>query len=139
MTSSQPVATPNALNFTPDNKHCYAYSGAIAVTNSEKTLLDIKTQSEYIVGQWTGHFNQSIASAVETEDYRFVLKFNGIQIMELVASDSSSQNRNNYRDLIIPPFTNVVITCQNYDGSTTNDMGAVLTGKAFGMSETEYQ
>ncbi len=112
--------------------HAYGYSGAVPVSNSETTLIDHMTGDNYFVGRWTGHFNQASNASVETEDYRFVLYLNGMQVMELVASDSSSQNRNNYRNLIIPPNTNVKITCQNYEGSTSNDMGATITGQIHG-------
>jgi len=112
-------------------QHAYGYSGAVPVANSETILIDHMTGDTYIVGNWTGHFNQATDAAVENEDYRFVLYLNGIQIMAIVASDSSSQNRNNYRDLIIPPNTNVKITCQNYEGTTTNNLGATIIGRIY--------
>jgi len=119
------------LNLNYIGSHAYAYSGAVPVTNSEIDLLNFETGNSVLVGTWTGHFNQATDAAVENNDYRFVLYLNGVQIMAIVASDSSSQNRNNYRDLIIPPFTNVIVSCQNYEGSSTNNLGATITGKIF--------
>ncbi len=57
MTSSQPVVTPNALNFTPDNKHCYAYSGDIPASTSPTQVLEFNTNTEYVMANiiWNGH------------------------------------------------------------------------------------
>ena len=126
---SNPAGIGTSLNYIGD--HAYAYSGAVAVTNSEKTLLSFETGNSLFVGTWTGHFNQAIDAAIEMDDYRFVLYLNGIQIMELTATDSGSQNRNNNRELIIPPYTSVIVSCQNYNGSTTNDMGATIVGRVY--------
>jgi len=53
VTSSQPVTTPNALNFTPDNKNAYAYSGALTITTgSYATGLEFSTNSEYILAKF---------------------------------------------------------------------------------------
>jgi len=52
LTSSQPITTPNAINFTPDNKHAYAYSGIVGVTNIEVALLEFETNSEYIIARF---------------------------------------------------------------------------------------
>jgi len=112
-------------------QHAYGYSGAVPVADSETILIDHMTADTYIVGIWSGYFNQAIDAAIEHDDYRFVLYLNGVQIMAIETSDSASQNRNIDRDLIIPPNTNVKITCQNYSGSTTNNLGATIIGRIY--------
>jgi len=139
MTSSQPVTTPNAINFTPDNLHCYGYSGVVNCADSEINLIQFDTNSEYIVGTWFAHFNQPSADGLASEDFRFILYMNDIQIAAIETSDSQGSSRNTIRDIIIPPFTTVKITARNYTGSTTEPVGVVFTGQAIGMTETGFQ
>jgi len=112
-------------------QHAYAYSGAVAVANSEVTLINFEIGNSLFVGTWSGYFNQASNAAIELDDYRFVLYLNGVQIMAIETSDSASQNRNINRDLIIPPFTTVLITCQNYSGTSSNNLAACMTGEIF--------
>ena len=113
MTSSQPVVTPNALNFTPDNKHAYIYSGKVVVTNSLKTLLEFSTNSEYLVTTVSMNFDTSLGGS---NNYDFSM-----------------------RKIIIPPFTDVLITAINLNADANHDCYASVTGSAYGMTETGFQ
>jgi len=138
MTSSQPVKTPNALNFTPDNKHCYAYSGAIANDGgNETTLLNFSTNSEYIKGTiqtGTSHTGD------HSDTFRFRIYFNDIAVYDFL--DDGAQF---YVDphipinLVIPPFTDVKVTGDNTASTAVKVIMAILTGEAFGMTDTGYQ
>ncbi len=143
MTSSQPVATPNALHFTPDNKHCYAYSGEVQVTNSagQRTMLEFITNSEYIVGRFS--FGNADADFSGAKDIGYQINFNDVLIFAQVsASDSDGTMIYDgacfLQDIIIPPFTTVKITGFTTD---TDNIGsfAMFSGKAFGMTDTGYQ
>jgi hypothetical protein len=75
MTSSQPVVTPNAINFTPDNKHAYAYSGNKAIINAEQTMIEGQTNSEYIRAKISiSNFSGS------GDDIRYYVYFNDVQV-----------------------------------------------------------
>lgn len=135
MTSSQPVTTPQALNFTPDNKHCYAYSGVIAVNNIETSLLDFQTNSEYIVGEI--QFNTSSTGG---DDYLYKVKLNETIVQEYVTIDQSDRSRPDpYITILIPPFTRVELTARNVSDSSLNDQIVAVVGKVFGMTEVGYQ
>jgi len=125
------------LQFSPDNKHAYAYSGVVSVNNSETELLQFNTNSEYIVGNWFANFNQLTADPLASEDFRFILYLNDIQIAIMETADSQQATRNTIQNIIIPPFTNVRITGRNYTGSVTEPCGVVLTGKVNGAIEQE--
>ena len=125
------------LQFSPDNKVAYAYSGVISCDNSETDLIQFDTNSEYIVGGWFAHFNQLTGDPLASEDFRFILYLNSIQIAAIETNDSQGSSRNTIQDIIIPPFTNVRITGRNYTGSVTEPVGVVVTGKVSGAIEQE--
>tara|TARA_Y100000310_G_C20076265_1_gene531708 strand:- start:100 stop:495 length:396 start_codon:yes stop_codon:yes gene_type:complete len=131
MTSSQPVITQNAINFTPDNKRVYAYSGMLAgSTSAETTYLEFNTNSEYIrciIQQ---------GSTNETTRKTVYIYFNDIQILRNDV-DNGYPFPNTYK-ILIPPFTKVSITLK-LGGDDGMSSWINLTGKAYGMTETEYQ
>lgn len=136
MTSSQPVVTPNAINFTPDNKEAYAFSGIIAVTNSATTLLEFNTNSEYIKGTI-----QVLQGTTSNEDFQYDVYFNDVVIARwhcLQVTDKETNIPNAY-DVTIPPFTKVTITGLNTSSATGRNHSVTLTGKAIGMTEVGYQ
>jgi len=134
MTSSQPVVTPQALNFTPDNKHVYANSGLIAVNNVENTLLEILTNTEYIVGR----FNFFYASD-NSDNYLYSVYFNDVKILAYVVGDADNHFLPLDVPLLIPPFTNVKFTADNISDSSSTTQAVTFIGQAFGMTETGFQ
>ena len=133
MTSSQPVTTPNALNFTPDNKNCYVYSGPVSTDTNDTTLLEFSTNSEYIKGTFTPYHG-----AETTQNMQFTVKFNGIQIMQFSSREAYDFGRANPAPIIIPPFTDVTVIAKGLEAGT-NDTSAVIVGEVFGMADVGYQ
>jgi len=138
MTSSQPVVTQNAINFTPDNKHCYAFSGIVGVTNVEKVLIEFQTNSEYIKGKI------QMTCAISTgHDTRYKIYFNDVIIFQYGMDTSGQYGTEEDPDqpvfVIVPPFTSVKITATNVSTSDSIDQVAVITGRAYGMTETGFQ
>jgi len=137
MTSSQPVVTPTALNFTPDNKRVYAYSGLIGVDSTETTLLDFTTQSEYIDSLMVLNYAGGLAFA---EDFYFQIYFNDVVVFGVVIGQATRENANsNGIPMVIPPFTTVKITADNITDGDTRLMSAHVVGMAYGTIETGYQ
>jgi hypothetical protein len=139
MTSSQPAVTPNALNFTPDNKHCYFYSGDIATSGSSARLADFSTNSEYVyVKSLKMQLTDQTVSGV---NYEFTVKFNGVTVLiefltNPYAGRQPADSDNFY--LIIPPFTNVTIDFLASSGDKTACV--TLAGEVYGMPDTDgYQ
>jgi len=136
MTSSQPITTPNALNFTPDNKHAYAYSGINAnIDDNEITMLEFNTNSEYMVG--TAQFNMVQDTA---DDMFYRIRINDIVVMGyLTIGASQGTDANNTIPLVIPPFSNVKFTAKNTSTSGTRANAVSFSGKVYGMTETGFQ
>jgi len=139
MTSSQPVATPNALVFTPDNKHCYTYSGEITVTNVKKTVLEFETNSEYIIAKWEMHYTDNGATPIIVlDDMAFFIAFNDITVIIYNASSSADAKQQEI-ELIIPPFTKVTISALNVSDASDHAVFGSITGKTYGMTDTGFQ
>jgi len=141
VTSSQPVTTPNAINFTPDNKHAYAYSGRFTVSTSNQTQLLFNTNTEYINGIFQGHGPISEVTAQNGRISTWKIYFND-EIVAYIKADTTDDFEGttpNLVKLIIPPFTKVeVITDSNsIDADFYNAF--TFTGAVYGMTETGYQ
>jgi len=117
--------TGQDLQYTPDNKHAYAYSGAITTTGSPVTMLSFKNGAGIIVA--TVQFFYQIAGG---SNVKYSVKFNDIPIMEYTCdaavAGSNASEPDNTTPIIIPPFTEVLTEC---DGS--NDHYCILTGRVY--------
>ena len=135
MTNAYPTVTPNALNFTPDNKRCYAYSGEVSVDNTEYTMLEFQTNSEYINGE------VMIGSkAGENEDYEFKIYFNDVIVFSTLFGNQGHVNIGPWPiPIIIPPFTAVKMSLDNIADTDSRVWTVGLTGEAYGLTETGYQ
>jgi len=138
MTSSQPVTTPNAINFTPDNLHAYAYSGLrdSGASDAEVTFLNFKTQSEYIIGKFQLFY---ATDTIQGSDMVYRIKFNDQIIAQYNDVEEPRSNTDPHQPihLIIPPFTEVTVTIASIAGA--QQQAAIFTGKAIGMADTGYQ
>ena len=95
----------NSLQFTNDNKKCYAYSGLLAgSTSSQTTYLEFNTNSEYI------RATIQQGSTNETTRKTVYIYFNDIIIVRNDI-DNAYAFPNTY-EIIIPPFTDVKIALQ---------------------------
>ncbi len=120
---SSDVVTGFGLQFTNDNKFCYAYTGERPTSSSKTTFLDFTTNSEYIVATI-----QPIYFSQGTNNIAYQIDFNG-QIVQY-AEVTSSRDYTPFQDiqLIIPPFTRVEIKLDNLSGGSET-AGVALTGK----------
>ncbi len=139
MTSSQPIATPDSLNFTPDNKRCYIYSGTKTLTAgaSPQDMLEFNTNSEYLVMQFQGGRNAK--NSAEMGVYAYI---NDVLVYYAKTDNGTTIPLTPYfsqpLELIIPPFSNVKIQQSSEDADTQN-ANVVGIGRAYGMTEVGYQ
>ena len=115
-----------SLQFSPDNKLAYAFSGQFGVDDNETTLLEFQTDSEYLIAKV--QFNSMNELAQEC-GYR--IYFNNVIISNFLAGNNApdySAKPYNTTTLIIPPFTSFKATAQNLDDSVT------LTNQTFTLA-----
>jgi len=120
------TVTSNALQFTNDNKHAYAYSGIKGVNLTETTLLLMQTNSEYLISKL-----QVLQGTTSNEDFLYRTYFNDVLIATWHCLQVSTIDINmpNTYNLIIPPFTTVKVTAENRTSNTDRDHSATLTAK----------
>jgi len=138
MTSSQPVVTPNALNFTNDNKFAYAYSGEFPASTTKTTRLEFTTKSETIIGHWYFSGNYDVTAPNNDEGGAATVYFND----QLVSASKFYQGSGNGIagiPLIIPPFTTVRIDSDANDNQAARVGTISVTGKVIGRKEIDYQ
>jgi len=126
----------STLQFTPDNKYAQAVSGIVGATNIETTLIEFKTNSEYIKGKI------QMTCAISTgHDTRYKIYFNNIIIFQYGMDTSGQYGTEEDPDqpvfVIVPSFTTVKITATNVSTSDSIDQVAIFTGEVHGAIEQE--
>ena len=124
------------LQFTPDNKKCFAYSGLTDVDNNVTTLLNFTTTSEYLIGNIQNFYAGVSTGSQPNPNVQFQIKFNDTVIASYVTFDSATDNAvKNLIELVIPPFTNVIVTGINAETTATIQLLSKFTGNAQGSIE----
>jgi|TARA_R110000824_G_scaffold115193_1_gene266216 hypothetical protein len=121
------------LQFSPDNKYCYAYSGSISPNSNaapETTALLFTTQSYYSLIK----LNWTCSSTSSTVDQFFRILMNDIIIFDSVAEDDETATGQSPLDLIIPPFSKFEIKVGN---AATSPFTVLLVGEVKGAIEQE--
>jgi len=124
--SGETVTSRNGLQFTNDNKFAYLYSGITSINNGLGTIFEFSTNSEYINSKISFFTNN-----ISNDDFNYLISFNGITIIAILQPQTYQSNSGGYApiELIIPPFTTVKCTLQNFTDSSTLDFTAVVTGE----------
>jgi len=96
-----------SLQFTPDNKHAYAYGGLVNVTSAGQTLLTFNTQSEYLESRI-----QVSSDSGSSDNVKLAIYFNDIKVFGHYYMEDSLKPWTDILGLhlIIPPFTTVKLT-----------------------------
>jgi len=123
-----------SLQFSPDNKLAYAYSGIIGVDENETTALEFDVNSEYLEALVLFNYYDNDADA-----YRCRIYFNDVVVQGFVYYGKKDYKDNNEipTPIIVPPFTNVKLTLQNIDNTNERSHIVSLTAKVNGAIEQE--
>jgi len=124
------------LQFTPDNKFAYAYSGVVLVTGGSSAntqLMDITTNSEYIVATL-----QAYSDNRSSAQMYFEVKFNNVLVLEIEFDQDGGVNAimDGNMKLLIPPFTNVTVF-GGMETGTNKNYTVSLIGKVHGAIEQQ--
>jgi len=120
------------LNLNVIGKHCFAYSGQLTANTSSQTMLSFTSGSYYAdtILQCNGSINVSnIGGGALTA---FVVKFNGIVVsnLKITGSDETSPYSET-QELIIPPYTEVEVSCISSGTSAGFEATSSITGKIY--------
>ena len=135
------------LQFTPDNKHAYAYSGEFdgAAGTAPTIRLQFETGSYYLVGKirsagMSDMGSPSSGNVLATRVYFNGTLFDGTEIKNVVLTfktDGASEDMPyaDEADIIIPPFTLVTCVTDMDSASASQDGTIAFTGKVLGTVE----
>lgn len=113
-----------ALQFSPDNKTAYGYSGVVNTGTSFISLLEFSTNSEYIMGKV-----QNYSATITGADIFLKISYNDTVILSMAYNQQGQLDPAGTipHHLIIPPFTDVKIEQRVVSG--TSDLTVIFTGK----------
>ena len=106
----------------------YAYSGSTGVSNSPVEMIKF-TSGNYI---WKGIIQTGVGgvgTSAQSDDIETVLFLNGIQVQARILSHTNESLGDYGMELIIPPYTEFIATCDNIQGSTTIQCFISLIGE----------
>jgi len=117
------TVTGETLQFTDDNKYAYAYSGKIAVNDTETTLLEFETNSSYIVANIQLEYFDAAS-----DNMKYLVKINNVEVCVGIIT-GRTENWYNDLQIILPPNARILVTGINNNATGTRSIGATLTGK----------
>ena len=129
--ASQTITGPD-LQYTQDNKHCYALSGLFAATTSEQTALEFTTGSGYIYGyiQLNGAVDDDSPADATLTSLR--VTFDGINVFILAAGIGGHLSERSVRQkIIIPPLTAVAGILDHEGAAADQYSSVILTGRVY--------
>lgn len=123
-----------SLQFSPDNKLAYAYSGVLSPAGTELDMLNIKTESEYIEGSI-----QTVSGVEVSDNYEFTIYFNDVAIWKQRLTNTVQLYPYGMFPVlvVIPPFTEVRATLENLTSDTGREWNVSLTGSVHGAIQQE--
>tara|TARA_R110002110_G_scaffold110122_2_gene274641 strand:+ start:995 stop:1444 length:450 start_codon:yes stop_codon:yes gene_type:complete len=125
------------LQFSPDNKLAYAYSGVKdygGVQHQEYTILEFTTTSEYLDSKFQYSFSE-----YQSDDTIAIIKLNDIIVSENYFNDTRMAFNYGMSPilLVIPPFTNVKVIMINKATATAYEVTASMIAEVAGAIEQE--
>ena len=122
-----------ALEMTGD--HCYAYSGTFAASESVQTLFNFTSPgSGYIVATltMTAPIRMTAAHIINGAIRGYQLDFNG-QTVGMYKMDTNSEHMPSDVEvqILLPPFTAVVLTCVDHQADASTFGTANITGRIY--------
>ena len=125
-----------SLQFTPDNKFAYAYSGKFNSGDSgaEVTFLKFQTESEYLVGTIQSFYS---TDDVQGSDMIYRIKLNDQIISQYldVEEPRAGSDPHQFIPIIIPPFTQLEFTIASIAGAQLQSV--MFSGKVGGAIQQE--
>ena len=122
-----PMGISQLLNYI--GNHAYAYSGKVEVDNTDTTLLKFRTNNTYFVGKYQPQY---MDDGTLTHNLRTDIKLDGQLIAQVEVTSSLDYTPFDEIHLIIPPFTDVLVTAIVLTASGPYGFGGIITGEVYG-------
>jgi len=116
------------LNYVQDR--VYAYSGTFPAASSTEVMFNFQTGNKTIRGEFT--FNGQIRYAAGSAGGHsvFQLSLNGL-VVGLYKSDTAQMDQPHqlFQEVVIPPYTTVVVECISGEDTANELLTATFSGK----------
>jgi len=116
------------LNYVGD--HVFAYSGVRATSNTDVNLLSFTSGSKIIKADvFFGYLDN------DNKSFEYKILFNSVLVSGWVTGGAGNQANADISPIIpivIPPYTEVLITAKNISSPDSVDQCATLTGRVYG-------
>ena len=126
---SNPAGTGTSLNYVRDGTgltHCYAYSGAISVTDTnEHKLLSFTTGNEHSLVEFI-FWRRSW----EDDDIAYYVEMDEQQVLAWIGRVAEPQGTNQ-QVMLIPPFTLVEAYVDKQQNTADSLVGINITGRTY--------
>lgn len=123
--------TGKDLQYTQDNKHCFAYSGLVAMDNTQTLMLTGTTGSATIFAEFQYHNLQQVSLA-----WAFRIQLNDIEVASsfwTTGHDFNGGGASNTVKLILPPHTKFQVHGKNAESTASKNWAATMTGRVYEM------
>ena len=126
VSSSNPAGTGTSLNYI--GNYAYAYSGTVSVPSdqSEGTLLNFTTGNSFIVARF-----QPFMVSDTSNKLRFIININSELTYQTVLNIASPYQVADELEILLPPYSTILITASNQSASSSKDVGCVITGEVY--------
>jgi len=120
-------------------EHAYCLSGTYGAAISDQVVLSFTSGSGYIIADFV--VNQFVKPS-DPDDFDLTLaliSFNGEQVANILVGVAQAEGWNRtisqgFQKLIIPPFTDVLVTLRGHSDDS-DDLGTVtMTGRVYGAA-----
>ena len=139
MAPVQPAASVAAtgLGVRYIGDHAYCISGTYGAAQSDQVVLSFTSGSGYIIAEFV--VNQFVKPD-DPDDFDLTLaliSFNGEQVANMLVGTAQAEGWNRtpsqgFQKLVIPPFTDVLVTLRGHSDDS-DDLGTVtMTGRVYG-------
>jgi len=119
--------TSTGKGLTVIGEHCYHYSGAVNVNNTDITLTKFTTGKKYILAKWYPSYGSESG-----DNMRFTISFNGLEVSRATLDSRVVGSPFQWIPLVIPPLTDVQVVCTNKSTSDDQSMYSNIIGRLYG-------
>jgi len=126
-----------SLQFTPDNKFAYAYSGAFAATTAAQTMLEIDSGHAYLVGKiiTSGSIGFGSVGGLKSA---FQISLNDTVIAYTLVDNQTDHSSSITKvNVVLPPYTRLKIEVDSDDNNVSVFSTAIFVAKVKGAIQQE--
>mgnify|MGYP005819560663 CR=1 FL=1 len=112
--------------------HAYAYSGEFGTSTTEFDMLTFTTGNYYTVGTFTcnGAVRMNLVDVGSISGYQLKLNGTGVLRVKVDTNDKDSPGQS-FMQVIIPAFTQVVLSCNCTENTDNEKVTASYAGRVY--------